>query len=333
MTADQLQQKLFQHIKTLLPPHLSIVDEVANLLNISNDSAYRRIRGEKPISLDEVQLLASTYKFSLDQFLHLESDSFIFNGRITNDSDFTYKQWLENTYKHVEFIRQAPDKLFFILAKEIPFFYYFFIPEIAVFKSYFFTKTILHYDEMKHAKFSLDDDHSFTTTMAKKISESYAHIPSTEIWHLENITSTLRQVEFYFVTGNFSTPAHAFVIFDKLEELLNHIELQAEYGKKFLYGQQPNSQSIDVNMYMNELIWGENLMLIDFKTIKLAYLNHSVINFISTRDQNFCEYMARTINTIIAKSTPLSASNEKDRMLFFNKMRAKIQASRKVIGG
>lgn len=86
-------------------------------------------------------------------------------------------------------------------------------------------------------------------------------------------------------------------------------------------------------MYMNELIWGENLMLIDFKTIKLAYLNHSVINFISTRDQNFCEYMARTINTIIAKSTPLSASNEKDRMLFFNKMRAKIQASRKVIGG
>lgn len=192
MTADQLQQKLFQHIKTLLPPHLSIVDEVANLLNISNDSAYRRIRGEKPISLDEVQLLASTYKFSLDQFLHLESDSFIFNGRITNDSDFTYKQWLENTYKHVEFIRQAPDKLFFILAKEIPFFYYFFIPEIAVFKSYFFTKTILHYDEMKHAKFSLDDDHSFTTTMAKKISESYAHIPSTEIWHLENITSTLR---------------------------------------------------------------------------------------------------------------------------------------------
>ena len=86
---------------------------------------------------------------------------------------------------------------------------------------------------MKHAKFSLDDDHSFTTSMAKKISESYAHIPSTEIWHLENITSTLRQVEFYFVTGNFTTPAHAFLILDKLEELLNHIELQAEYGKKF----------------------------------------------------------------------------------------------------
>jgi BetR domain len=333
MTAEQLQQSLFLHIKTLMPPHMSMVDEVASLLNISNDSAYRRIRGEKPITLDEVQVLAAHFKFSLDQFLHLESDSFIFNGRITNDSDFTYQRWLENTFMHVEYIRNAPAKHFYVLAKEIPFFYYFFIPEIAIFKSYFFTKTILHYEEMKHVKFSLDDDHLFTTTMAKKISGAYTLIPSTEIWHIENITSTLRQIEYYFVTGNFKTPAQAFVILDKLEDLLNHIEQQAETGKKFLYGQQPNSQSMEVNMYMNELIWGENLMLIDFKTIKLAYLNHTVINFISTRDQNFCEYMSGSFKTIIGKSIPLSGSNEKDRLLFLNRMRDKIKATRKVIGG
>ncbi len=32
------QQLFFQHIKGLLPSHLSLADEVANVLNISNDS-------------------------------------------------------------------------------------------------------------------------------------------------------------------------------------------------------------------------------------------------------------------------------------------------------
>ena len=63
----------FQHIKTLLPEHIAFVDAIADILNISNDSAYRRIRGEKHISLEEMQKLAAHYKISLDQFMHLQS--------------------------------------------------------------------------------------------------------------------------------------------------------------------------------------------------------------------------------------------------------------------
>lgn len=47
MGSIELQQHFFDHIKERLPTHLSLVDEVAELLSISNDSAYRRIRGEK----------------------------------------------------------------------------------------------------------------------------------------------------------------------------------------------------------------------------------------------------------------------------------------------
>ena len=71
MEATNVQVLFFQHIKNNLPPHLSMVDEVAELLNISNDSAYRRIRGEKAIAFEELQVLCSKYKISLDQFLHL----------------------------------------------------------------------------------------------------------------------------------------------------------------------------------------------------------------------------------------------------------------------
>jgi hypothetical protein len=66
MEPANLQQSFFRHLKSILPGHLSLVDEVAELLNISNDSAYRRIRGEKPISLEEIQKLCIRYHISLD---------------------------------------------------------------------------------------------------------------------------------------------------------------------------------------------------------------------------------------------------------------------------
>jgi len=50
MESTGTQASFFQHIKSLLPQHKSLVDEVADLLDISNDSSYRHIRDEKPIS-------------------------------------------------------------------------------------------------------------------------------------------------------------------------------------------------------------------------------------------------------------------------------------------
>ena len=61
MSPEAVQQVFFNHIKSILPHHLSIVDEVASLLDISNDSAYRRMRGDKPLSFEEVQKLRPNF--------------------------------------------------------------------------------------------------------------------------------------------------------------------------------------------------------------------------------------------------------------------------------
>jgi hypothetical protein len=329
MLATNTQVLFFQHIKSTLPPHISLVDDIADQLNISNDSAYRRIRGEKPISLEELGKLASYYKLSLDKFLHLENDSFIFNGRIANDSDFTYENWLETDVTHLEQICKFQEKHFYILAKEIPFLYYFYIPEVAAFKSYFFKKSIIQYDQMRGIKFSLDDDYNNIIITAKKIADAYSKIPSTEIWHEENLTSTLRQVEFYKATGNIKTESHAFLILDKLEELLNHLEMQAEVGKKFAYKMQPHNLSPSFTMYVNEIIWGDNMIYVEMGANSITYINHSILNFITTSDTKFNAYMKKTLAILAAKSTQISSVNERDRMIFFNKMRDKINATRK----
>lgn len=328
MVANQIQQTLFQHLKNQLPAHLSLVEEVADLLQISSDSAYRRIRGEKSISLEELQKLCSRFKLSVDQVLHLQSDAFIFTGQLTNSSDFTFETWMQTDIKHLERILSFKQRHLYYLAKEIPFFYYFLIPEVTAFKSFFFKKSILHYESLKGARFSLDDDHNEVIALGNTISSLFAQIPSTEIWNVENLTSTIRQIEFYKLTGIFRSDKDVLCILEKLGELLKHIEAQAAEGKKMLPGAQPADDAPAVNMYVNELIMGDNLILAQLGNIQVSYLNHSIINFVTTFDQRFNTYMKQTIDNMTNKSTAISRVNEKARIKFFSRIQEKIGRAR-----
>ena len=53
MATITAQDFLFQRIKEMLPQDVSLVDAVSDLLHVSGDSAYRRIRGETPLVLEE----------------------------------------------------------------------------------------------------------------------------------------------------------------------------------------------------------------------------------------------------------------------------------------
>lgn len=329
MVANQIQQTLFQHLKNQLPAHLSLVDEVADLLGISSDSAYRRIRGEKSISLEELQKLCTHFKLSVDQVLNLQSDAFIFSGQLTNSSDFTFETWMQTDIKHLELILSFKQRHLYYLAKEIPFFYYFLIPEIAAFKSFFFKKSILHYENLKGVRFSLDDDHSEVIALGKKICHLFVQVPGTEIWNVENLTSTIRQIEFYKLTGIFRSDKDVLCILEKLSELLNHIERQAAEGKKFLPGQPVNENSSAFNMYINELVMGDNLILAQLDSMQVTYINHSIINFVTTRDLRFNAYMKQTMDNITNKSTAISGVNEKARIKFFSLIQEKISRARK----
>ena len=72
------QVDFFKFLKSVLPEQISLVDEIAGILNISNDSVYRRIRGEKELSLDELKKICTTLKIPLDSFLHLTEFKYTF---------------------------------------------------------------------------------------------------------------------------------------------------------------------------------------------------------------------------------------------------------------
>ncbi|HQR02247.1 MAG TPA: hypothetical protein PLA61_15450, partial [Ferruginibacter sp.] len=58
---------------------------------------------------------------------------------------------------------------------------------------------------------------------------------------------------------------------------------------------------------------------------KITFLNHSVINFISTTDIQFNSFMFGNMQNLIKRSTQLSQVGEKERYRFFNRLRDKMK--------
>jgi len=306
-----------------------MVDEVAEVLNISNDSAYRRIRGEKPISLEEMQKLASRFKISLDQFLHLQSDSFIFTGKLANATDHIFEKWMENLLQQVGFINSFSHKHMYYLAKDVPLMQQFLIPELIAFKSFFWRKSILHYEELKGQKFTLNTIEPRHIELSLKIIDVYNQIPSTDIWNIESINSTIRQIEFYREANAFETHEDIRLLYVGVFRLIDHIEKQADLGVKFPLGGKPMANSAPYNLFNNELILGDNTVLAELNSTKITFLNHSVINFVGTQDERFNAHMFDNFQNLIRKSTQLSSVGEKERTRFFNRIRDKVkQAAR-----
>lgn len=322
--ANGIQQLFFQHIKNNLPAHLSMVDEIAELLNISNDSAYRRIRGEKPISLDEIAKLCSAYKISLDQFLHLKSDSFIFTGKLADHTEHFFDDWLKDVLQQYSLVNSFEKKHLYFLTKDLPFISYFQVPELANFKSFMWMRTFLHYDNLKGKKFSLQNNYPEYTEIGKKIVQVTSKIPTTEIWNHECINATIRQIEFYHEANVFESKNDILILYDKLEELVNHFEKQAETGKQFIVGETPTSQSADYNLFLNELLLGDNTIIAELNNMKMSFLNHSALHIVGTRDERFSNYAYNSMMNIIRKSTKISIEGEKIRSRFFNSLREKI---------
>jgi hypothetical protein len=325
MESLDVQQLFFKHMRSKLPGHLSLVDEVAEFLNISNDSAYRRIRGEKPIGFDELQKLCIHYKISLDQFLHLQSDSYIFSGKLNMEGENGFEDWLDNILALLRLFNSYGKKHMYYLLKDIPPYVHFFMPELARFKSFFWMKSIFHYKSLNGVKFSLADQrYDRYDDVVKNISDLYLKVPMTEIWNVESIESTLRQITFHRDAGSFKDPAEVKLLFAKVEEMINHLERQAEVGQKFSIGQEPSSTSSEYRMYVNELILGDNTTFVELDDMRLTFLNYGVIGIVHTRDERFNKAMKENFDNLIRKSLMISQSGERERVRFFNSLREKI---------
>ncbi|MFI5162637.1 MAG: helix-turn-helix domain-containing protein [Sphingobacteriales bacterium] len=321
----QTQQLFFNHIRSKLASHLSFVDEVAELLNISNDSAYRRIRGEKPMGLDEIQVLCNKYHVSLDQLLQIKTNTVIFTDDRVDHLSSGFNKWLQFVSHSLAIFNVMQNPFMYWYSKDLPVFSFIPFPELTAFKFFFWKRTLLGYPDLARQKFNGVEADIESIEITKKIDELYAKIPSIDIWNGESINATINQIEFYRQSNVFSGDDVLFKVYSQLEDLVNHLELQAETGKKLSYSKPDMFTNVTYEAYINETLIGDNTICVRSDNIQVTFINHNGLNFMSTQDKGFCDFTYQHLQNVIRKSTHISVVGEKERVMFFHKLRAKIQ--------
>jgi hypothetical protein len=122
MAEKKIQDKLFQLIREGLPPSVALIDAVSEALHISTDSAYRRLRGETPLVLDEVEALCRRFSLSLDALLGTPSNAVVFQPVLVNNSGHTFDNYLSGLIQSLQYISSFKQKEIVYLSKDIPFF-------------------------------------------------------------------------------------------------------------------------------------------------------------------------------------------------------------------
>src|SRR5258706_16453490 len=107
--SSSIQSSFLDQVKKRLPDNLSFVDELAEILAISRDSSYRRIRGETVLSLEEVKKLYDRFGISLDVILSNSSQMVTFHRRVVDNSNYTLEKWLNSVLKNLDFLSSFKD--------------------------------------------------------------------------------------------------------------------------------------------------------------------------------------------------------------------------------
>jgi hypothetical protein len=219
------------------------------------------------------------------------------------------------------------------LLKDIPPISHFAIPELARFKFFLWTKSILHYDSMRGVRFDIDDSrYDAYEKKSNRIVEMFCNVPLTEIWNVESINSSLRQIRFHYEAGSIRTRNEALMLFDKIRMLIDRFEQQAEAGARYGVDGKPVPSKAEYRMFVNELILGDNTTLFETEGMRMTFLNHSVLYFIHTKDQTFNDLMFDNLQNLMNKSTLISKVGEKERATFFNRLRNEIDLRKHEIG-
>ena len=311
------QEFLFHRIREMLPVNASLAEEVAAILNLSVDSAYRRIRGETALVLEEVSELCRHYGISLDQLLKVKNGSTIFRDVRINFKEYNYDAYLKDLAGLIKKIGTAERKEIIYLTKDMPLFHNFYYKPLVAFRYFFWMKTILDHPDFAHRKFEMNCLTPETEKWSREVLNAYMEVPSVEIWNTECINSVISQVEFYRESGYFASATDIRSVYEALEATILHLKDQVEQGCKFMPGENPDVRKKNFGFFYNRIVLGNNTIITVTDNVKTCYLNYDVLNYLVTKDDSFCSSCYADLQNLMKRATLISQTGERQRNIFF----------------
>lgn len=317
----QAQEVFIQHLKGIVPNNISLANDVAEILGLSLDSAYRRLRNETELTLTETYQLCKHYRVSVDALFSNQTNAVTCDYNKLTKSPEDFSKYLSSLHQQIIQIQKMPQVRMIYAAEEVPIFRSFHSDKLTAFKLFYWQRSVLNIPHLQTIKFDWQVVPKQQLALAKKMNQVYMQVPSTEIWTTETIQTDIKQIEYYYESGLFKNKDDALALLAELKDMIALINHQAEHERK------SETHKASFSLYSSDLIIGTNCIHIQNEFNSLSYLSFNTFNSLSTSNKPFCEEIEQWMKNLIKKSTLISGVAEKQRFQFFNKIYKSIDVS------
>jgi hypothetical protein len=327
---NDAQGLLISKIKSTLPANISLADELADLLQVSSDSAYRRIRGETALTIDEITRICSHFKISFDALVSQDEGfvSFTYH-EVNNYADFI--RYLNGIKDDMIRISRAPEKHIIYAAVDMPVFHYFAFPEYFYFKMFYWLRSVATDPEYQAKKYCISDLSAEMISLCRELADLYASVPSIEIWPDSILNSIIKQITYYWQSGVFCSKEDAFSLITAIRKTLERAHHESETNMKLMSDGGTHNFERNYQLYQSDIEIGNNFILVSVGHAKILYNSFHTFNKMFTTNPPFCELTERWMNNLIKQSNLISGVAEKYRFQFFQKEYAKLDALHSLI--
>lgn len=321
-----IKEQLFQHIRSKLPSHATLEQEIARVLGIELSEAFILVKSDQTLQLKDAIMLSNRFNVVLNQ---LQPETHQPNVLPFQFFGFDYNiKTLEEYFLVVLNQFQRGDmfghrKMVYV-ASELPLFSIFQFPELAAFKLFFWGRTVYRLPSFQKQRFRLSSFSEALLEIGEAAWNEYLNVPSTEIWSSNIINDILTQIYYFWKHQIFQNKYEAILICDRLVQMLDHIEMQARIGKKF-HPQQKLPQTPNFELYYNDVAVSNNTILVNTPTRKQVFISQNALNYLTSDNEMFYLHTERWVHQLRQNSIQISLKNDKLRSNFFIQMKNNIE--------
>jgi hypothetical protein len=323
-----IQSQLFERIASGLTSPKDLASEVTNTLGISIHGAYRRLRGEVVLSINEVELLVKKYKVPLFNGLDESPTNYLFQGVDLSLANHNFLERLQANISRYKQINQHGQLHMYYLGIDISPASLHFSPVLLMFLDYFWRNCYLNNHIRCDEPFSAKVIPAHIQQIADESFEIHQHTRTTEIWSLLCLESFIHQMEYMQSMHLFASDDDFQLVCDELDKTLHFYQQQAHIGYKLDRSGQVISPAIPFELYYSDLFFSENLFYLKINNDGAAVIKHNLF-YLSTAHVHFVKNVKDTFDIMLTKASPISGTNEKGRIYFFNKLFQRINYGRK----
>jgi hypothetical protein len=313
-----INHRLVELVLKNIPSNVKPVSFLMERLELSRESAYRRIRGEIPFSVEELANLSMHLNFSIDDVMNgIKKDRASFDFiPATSDSYSAFLMMLQKNYLHVKKLAESHNSETIQALSR-------FSPICQVFHDQIFKFTYykwLHQNKETSSNFTFSElvlppDLSI---WQKKIQGEVKKVANNTIILDPNIFLNLIQDVAYYYQRNLINRGELAAIKTEIADLIRVYEVMARTGVL--------DPGASVYLYLSPLCISANIGYSYYDNIHTAFFWIFTVNPIRIYNSEICLIQKKWLNSLKRQSTLISQSNEILQTEFFNTQRKSLDS-------